>query len=116
MKTTSKKELFTPDIMARLEQLSYQKTTNPIMVAKFVNPWGPGAYYVSDYTHNIGLVTMYYMAPKAEDDEWMDLMLMEVEAVGCPPIWGPLERDMSFTERPFVELKKEKRIRTCRKK
>ena len=115
MKPTSKK-IFTPDIMARLEQLGYQKTDNPVMVAKFVNPCKPGAWYVSDYTPNLCMVTMYYMAEMPEDDEWMDLLIMEVEAVGCPPFWGPLERDMNFTERPFVELKKEKRVRIQKNK
>jgi hypothetical protein len=102
--------------MARLEQLAYQKTDNPIIVAKFTHPSAPGAWYLSDYSPNLCMVTMYYMAEQPEDDEWMDILIMELESVGCPPFWGPLKRDMNFTERKFSELEKEKRIHMPMKK
>ena len=106
MNTTINQELLTPDIMARLAQLGYQKTDNPIMVAKFINPNGKGAWYISDYTPNLQTVTMYYMAEVPEEDEWIDMFISEFEAMRCQPLGLPVERDLTFIETRFGDLER----------
>ena len=109
------KELLTSDIMGRIKELGYQNTANPIMVAKFVNPSGPGAWYVSDFTPNLHTVTMYYMDEDPEKDEWIDMFVAEFQAMRCPPYGLPVERDTGFTEREFLELEKERTLSSLRK-
>jgi Protein of unknown function (DUF2958) len=106
MKTSVQQELMSADIAMRLEELGYQQTSNPIMVAKFINPCGTGAWYVSDFTANIQTISIYYMAAEPDEDEWLDMFVSEFQAMRCPPLGLSVVRDMTFTECRFSELER----------
>ena len=94
-------KLISPEIKQRFNEIARQDVPDPIVIARFFNPCGPGSWYATEYdsSHNIcfGYVTgLGY-------DEWGDFSVEELEALECPPLGLPIERDLYTSERTITE-------------
>lgn len=96
--------LLTTILIERFAQVGTQaETSNPIIICKFFNPCGAGTWYVSDYLPESHIAFGYVTG--LGHDEWGYFSLHELEALRCPPLNLPLERDLYFEECRFSELK-----------
>jgi hypothetical protein len=101
-KTSIRKELLTSELKAKFKEVGNQDTYNPLIIAKFFNPCGPGTWYVTEYEENTGMLVAYVMG--LGEDEWGYVSLAELQALRCAPFKLSVERDLYFDEIHFSDL------------
>lgn len=70
---------------------SQEHIADPIVIAKFFNPTGPGTWHATEYDP-ITKVCFGYV--QLLDNEWGYFSVAELESVKCPPFGLPIERDL----------------------
>ncbi|OFY47803.1 MAG: hypothetical protein A2W85_13450 [Bacteroidetes bacterium GWF2_41_31] len=102
-------KLISSEIQKRFREIGRQDVPNPIVVAKFFNPCGPGTWYATEYDETNQICFGYVTG--LGYDEWGDFSIKELEALKCPPLGLPIERDLYTSERTITqhcpELKEE---------
>lgn len=83
---------------------SQEDVENPVVVAKFFNPYGRNTWFATEYDEETRTFFGYCVGPFDPDcDEWGYFSLDEIEAV-MVPVFGtrlPLERDLYFSMVPM---------------
>ena len=96
-------ELLTDTLRKRFQEIGRQdETTNPIIVTKFFNPTGAGTWYITEFYPEDQCVYGYVTG--LGYDEWGYISLLEIKAYKSPLGIG-IERDISFEEQRFLEVK-----------
>ena len=96
-------KLLTKALIARFAQVGRQENVDdPIVIAKFFNPYGSGTWYATEYNPE-DRCFFGYVTGLAED-EWGYFSLDEMQAVKVPPFGLALERDKWFDEGPFSQV------------
>jgi hypothetical protein len=103
-------KLLSDKLMARLEEVGKQNTYNPLVVARLYKPCCEGAYYLTDYTKESGIITVYFLGKAAKYDDWINSSVHALEYYRCELHDLPLARDITFDEKHFADLSKEKRV------
>lgn len=99
--------LMTKKLEARFKKIGTQDDAeDPIMVAKFFNPIGAGDWFASGYNPKTKIFFGYVSIFRDHCDEWGSFSLEELESIRLK-FELKIERDISFKEKPFSEVKKE---------
>ena len=100
-------ELMTKELEERFEEVgSQEKIKDPIVIAKFFNPAGPGTWLASEYDPKDKIFFGYVSLFGDYCDEWGSFSLEELESVKGPFGLG-IERDLYFKETPSSVLIKQ---------
>jgi hypothetical protein len=127
-------KLITKEIEALFKKIGRQeKVDDPIIVAKFFNPTGPGTWYATELIYlirrkdeegeseileveasKIDQFKDYEIVDKMffgyvsifgdHNDEWGYFRLSELESVKCPPFGIGIERDLYFDPKPISKV------------
>ena len=127
-------KLITKDIENLFKKIGRQeKVDDPIVVAKFFNPTGPGTWYATELIYLIKrkaegvesdileveaskidqfkdyeVVDMMFFGYVSifgdHNDEWGYFKLSELESVKCPPFGMGIERDLYFDPKPISQV------------
>lgn len=86
---------------------------NPIVIAKYFNPVGPGTWFATEYYPDERLFFGFVSIFGDHNDEWGYFSLDELESIKLPFGLG-IERDLHFTPQPISGVcpKAYKRIRS----
>ena len=96
----------TEALLARCAAIgSQEEVEDPLVLAKFFNPCGRGTWLLTEYFPSTHTAFGYVFGLFPGGDEWGYYSLDELEALSCPPLGLPIERDVHFTECRFSELK-----------
>lgn len=97
-----RKALLNQTIINRFRKIGKQENENPLVIAKFFNPYGSQTWYATEYDENehlcYGFVTGLYA------NEWGYFSITELQSLRCPPFGLPIERDKYFNETRFNDL------------
>jgi hypothetical protein len=126
--------LLTKEIEGLFKKLGRQeRVDDPIVVAKFFNPTGPGTWYATELIYvirgknedgesetleveasKLGERKDYEVVDKLffgyvsifgdHNDEWGYFRLSELESVKCPPFGMSIERDLYFDPTPISKV------------
>lgn len=97
-------KLLTKQLEKRFAQVGEQRETeDPLVIAKFFNPYGGGTWYAVSYDPEYRL--FYGYVDGLGFPEWGSFSLDELEGVKVPPFGFSLERDVHFEETRFSNLK-----------
>ena len=96
-------QLITRELKARFNEIGRQNSEDSIIIAKFFNPCGAATWYLTEYAE--GNNTGFGYVTGFDVDEWGSVSITELEALRCPPLGLPIERDLYFDECPFSKLK-----------
>ena len=126
--------LITKEIESLFKKIGRQeKVDDPIVVAKFFNPTGPGTWYATELIYlikrrdegeeqeileveasKIDQFKEYEVVDKMffgyvsifgdHNDEWGYFRLSELESVKCPPFGIGIERDLYFEPKPISKV------------
>jgi len=100
-------ELMTKELEERFEEVgSQEKIKDPIVIAKFFNPVGPGTWLATEYDPKDKIFFGYVSLFGDYCDEWGSFSLEELESVKGPFGLG-IERDLYFKETPSSVLIKQ---------
>ena len=100
-------ELMTKELEERFEEVgSQEKIKDPIVIAKFFNPAGPGTWLATEYDPKDKIFFGYVSLFGDYCDEWGSFSLEELESVKGPFGLG-IERDLYFIETPSSVLIKQ---------
>jgi len=77
---------------------------DPVVVAKFFNPSGPGTWYATEYYPEERLFFGFVSIHGDHNDEWGYFSLDELEAVRVPPFGLKIERDLWFEPQPISKV------------
>ena len=84
---------------------SQEHSGNPLVIAKFFNPTGPGHWWATEYNPDermfFGYVQLFY----DHCDEWGYFSLDELESLRVPPFGLPIERDRHFAPSAINQVK-----------
>jgi hypothetical protein len=124
-------KLLTKEIEGLFKKLGRQeKVDDPIVVAKFFNPTGPGTWYATELIYVIrgkneegeieveaskidefkdcevvDMLFFGYVSIHGDFcDEWGYFELSELESVKCPPFGMGIERDLYFDPKPISKV------------
>jgi hypothetical protein len=127
-------KLLTKEIEGLFKKLGRQeRVDDPIVVAKFFNPTGPGTWYATELIYvirgknedresetleveasKLGECKDYEVVDKLffgyvsifgdHNDEWGYFRLSELESVKCPPFGMSIERDLYFDPTPISKV------------
>ena len=86
---------------------SQEHVKDPIVVAKYFNPTGPGIWYATEYDPKPRMFFGYVSVFGDWNDEWGYFSLDELISYQKQFRLG-LERDLYFEERPFSDVVKKK--------
>lgn len=99
-------KLINEALLARCASIGSQKEeSDPLVLVKFFNPCGRGTWLLTEYFPKIHTAYGYVFGLFPGCDEWGYYSLDELEALQCPPLGLPIERDTQFIECRFSELK-----------
>jgi len=94
-------KLMTKALERRFAEVGSQELSrDPIVIAKFFNPTGPGTWYATEYNPEARIFFGYVSIFGDYCDEWGGFSLEELEAFRGHFGLG-IERDLSFTEVPI---------------
>jgi hypothetical protein len=101
-------KLLTKELEQRFVEVgSQEKEKDPIVIAKFFDPTGPGTWFATEYDPSekmfFGYVTLYGLG--SAEDEFGMFGLKELEKAKCRFGLG-IERDLHFGEKKLSEVKK----------
>jgi len=100
-------KLMTKELEKRFEQIgSQEEVKDPIVIAKFFNPAGPGTWLATEYNPEDKIFFGYVSIFGDYCDEWGSFSLDELESVKGPFGLG-IERDLYLKETPSSELIKQ---------
>ena len=95
------KSLMIPELEKRFRDVGRQDVPSPLVIAKFFNPCCSGIWYATEYDSEnkicFGFVT------GLGNDEWGGFSITELEALRCPPLGLPIERDLYTSEKTITE-------------
>ena len=92
-------KLLTKELEERFATVGSQATAaDPLIIAKFFNPWGAGTWYATEYNPETKLFFGYVSIFGDHNDEWGSFSLLELEAYRGPAGIG-IERDLYFKEK-----------------
>jgi hypothetical protein len=100
-------KLLTKELEARFKQVGSQENVDdPIVIAKFFNPAGPGRWFATEYDPKEKIFFGYVSIFGDMNDEWGSFSLEELESIKTLMGLG-IERDLYFTETKSSEIIKE---------
>ena len=100
-------KLITKNFEKRFAEVGYQANVDdPIIIAKFFNPVGPGTWYATEYYPEERVIFGYASIFRDWNDEWGYTSIDELETVQLPFGLG-IERDLYWEEKPFSEVIRE---------
>ncbi|NCC71199.1 DUF2958 domain-containing protein [bacterium] len=98
-------KLLTQEILNKFAQTGSQENQkDPIIIAKFFNPVGPGTWYATEYNPEDKMFFGYVSIFNDDCDEWGYFSLTELESIKGRLGLG-IERDLYFKPRPFSQIK-----------
>lgn len=97
--------LLTKELKKRFEKIGSQEgVKDPIVIAKFFNPYGAGVWYATEYDPERRVFYGYVSIFGDHRDEWGDFPLDELEELRVPPFGLPIERDLYTIEQPISKF------------
>ena len=97
-------KLLTKAILDKFNKIwSQEEEEDPIIVAKFFNPTGAGAWYASEYSEEDKTFFGYVSIFGDYNDEWGSFTLEQLESFKWKFGLG-IERDAHFDPKKFSEL------------
>jgi len=97
-------QLLTKQLEKRFREVGSQaNAADPIVIAKFFNPCGPGTWYATEYDPATRVFFGYVSIFGDHCDEWGSFSLDELENIQLPFGLG-IERDKYFTECPISQV------------
>lgn len=100
-------KLLTKELLNRFSKVGSQEkipTNDKIIIAKFFNPSGAGTWYATEYDPETREFFGYVSIFGDYNDEWGYFSLDELESIKGMFGLG-IERDISFGEKKFSEIK-----------
>jgi hypothetical protein len=98
-------KLLTKQLEARFKKVGMQNhDKNPIVIAKFFNPYGIGHWYATEYDHDEKMFYGYVSLFGDSSDEWGYFSLAELESIRVKPFNLGIERDLYCGEKPISEF------------
>lgn len=94
-------QLLTEELKRRFREVGVQGMTNtdPLIIAKFFNPVGPGTWYATEYDENDEIFFGYVSIFGDWNDEWGSFSLAELQEF--KGLFGiGIERDLYWQEKP----------------
>lgn len=99
-------KLITQALKERFVQIGSQEHADyPLVLVRLFNPCGGGTWLLTEHFPDSNTAFGYVAGLFPHSDEWGYSSISELEALRCPPLGLPLERDLYFEELPFSELK-----------
>lgn len=99
-------KLITQALKERFAHIGRQEhVDDPLVLVRIFNPCGGGTWLLTEYFPDSNTAFGYVTGLFPDSDEWGYCSISELEALRCPPLGLPLERDLHFEECPFSELK-----------
>lgn len=96
-------KLLTKELEKQFQETGCQeKVKDPVVVAKYFNPYGSGTWYATEYNPASKLFFGYVTG--LGHDEWGYFSLKEMESIKVPPFNLPLERDMYFEAQTISKI------------
>lgn len=90
---------------ARFKKIGSQETNpDPIVIAKFFNPYGAGTWYATEYKPDEKLFFGFVSIHGDYCDEWGYFSLEELESIRVKPFGLGIERDLHCGEKPISEF------------
>ena len=97
-------KLLTAELEKRFAVVGSQEDIeNPVIVAKFFDPMGPGTWYATEYDPQTKTFFGYVSIFGDWNDEWGYFSLKELESY-CGPFGLGIERDLYWTEKKSSEV------------
>jgi len=97
-------KLMTKELERRFKEVGRQEyAKDPIVIAKFFDPCGPGTWLATEYDPRTKLFFGYVSIFGDHNDEWGYFSLEELESVKAGFGLG-IERDLYFKEQPASKL------------
>ncbi len=99
-------KLMTKELEREFKKVGRQDNTrDPIVVAKYFNPYGPGTWYATEYNPETRVFFGYVsIVGDPLCDEWGSFSLDELESLRVPPFGFGIERDLYFKPKPISQV------------
>jgi len=97
-------KLLTKQVEKRFAEVgSQEKEKDPLVIAKFFNPQGPGTWYATEYDPRAKIFFGYVSIFGDWNDEWGSFSLQELKTFRGSFGLG-IERDRYFSEKPISQV------------
>jgi hypothetical protein len=97
-------KLMTKELEQKFSQVGSQENIkDPVIIAKFFNPAGPGTWYATEYDPETRTFFGYVSIFGDWNDEWGTFSLDELESFRGKMGLG-IERDLYFEEKPASQV------------